>query len=527
MSKQLPSRPNLEHLREQAKDLLKAYRSGDPEATSLFPNDQHVALHDAQFLIAREYGFKSWPALVEHVESIRAQEGITEDVVKTFVDRAASDDLGKLRRLMELYPTLPTHGPVCALMCGEEDYVGNWLTPERLTEPIGPMKATPLNYVCYSRVGNAYPERKAGLFACAKLLLNAGADPNSYITWEGDPNARLPVLYGATGAVGDIDIARILLERGAHPNDGESVYHSAQFNRREILDLLLEYGADISGKDAHIANQPEGHKWNNTPMFFLLGHRPSDPGMTVAAEGIKWLLQHGADPNVPCYEPEETALHAACRGGWNGEMVEELLRHGAEPMIKRKDGRTAYELACLTGNREAARVLEMAGAKVPLQEKDRFVAACAAGDEAEAARIKSEAPNLTENLSEEARTAFVKLAEYGVIHGIRTMIKAGVSPGIRGCMGHTPLHFASFCGRKDVVDVLLEAGAPVDAIDDEHKATPLGWATFGASHVRSPQGDYPAVIRSLVAAGGSQEELREFLDRENSPADIVLALKGG
>src|SRR5436853_7701216 len=52
----LPDSPNLRHLRDQAKDLLKAGRA--------------TSLADAQFQIARLYGFASWPKLKAHVESL-------------------------------------------------------------------------------------------------------------------------------------------------------------------------------------------------------------------------------------------------------------------------------------------------------------------------------------------------------------------------------------------------------------------------------------------------------------------------
>src|SRR5262245_11202776 len=60
MSRELPDRPNLEHLKKQAKALLRELQERQPEAQ----------LADAQHAIAREYGFSSWPALYAHVERI-------------------------------------------------------------------------------------------------------------------------------------------------------------------------------------------------------------------------------------------------------------------------------------------------------------------------------------------------------------------------------------------------------------------------------------------------------------------------
>lgn len=60
MSRNLPPHPNLEHLRKQAKDLLHDLQQQNPDSK----------LADAQFAIAREYGFASWPKLKAYVESL-------------------------------------------------------------------------------------------------------------------------------------------------------------------------------------------------------------------------------------------------------------------------------------------------------------------------------------------------------------------------------------------------------------------------------------------------------------------------
>ena len=60
MSRHLPPQPNLEHLKKQAKELLRELQQRDSDAQ----------LADAQHAIAREYGFASWPKLKAHVESL-------------------------------------------------------------------------------------------------------------------------------------------------------------------------------------------------------------------------------------------------------------------------------------------------------------------------------------------------------------------------------------------------------------------------------------------------------------------------
>jgi len=89
VKRQLPARPNLEHLRTQAKALLAKLRAGDapaardfikhlPEAAGLSPAEVRARgfrLADAQAVIARKTGFAQWPGLARHVDRLRAMEG--------------------------------------------------------------------------------------------------------------------------------------------------------------------------------------------------------------------------------------------------------------------------------------------------------------------------------------------------------------------------------------------------------------------------------------------------------------------
>jgi glyoxalase superfamily protein len=64
MSRDLPPRPNLDHLKKQAKELLQTLKQQSPDAQ----------LADAQHALAREYGFASWPRLTAHVEGETAAQ---------------------------------------------------------------------------------------------------------------------------------------------------------------------------------------------------------------------------------------------------------------------------------------------------------------------------------------------------------------------------------------------------------------------------------------------------------------------
>ena len=85
-TRRLPQHPNLEQLRKQAKDLLEQYRSGDSVAITEIqkfernPDPSTFALNDAQRILARAYGYESWPKLKAFVDG--ANIARFADVVK-------------------------------------------------------------------------------------------------------------------------------------------------------------------------------------------------------------------------------------------------------------------------------------------------------------------------------------------------------------------------------------------------------------------------------------------------------------
>lgn len=111
MSKSLPPQPNLEHLKKLAKALLKSHKESQPEATSRIKEHhprlssssesdilgQEFSLQDAQLVIAREYGFGSWPKLVAVVaESDDTRSGMTKDQIWVVLD--LHDEYARLLR---------------------------------------------------------------------------------------------------------------------------------------------------------------------------------------------------------------------------------------------------------------------------------------------------------------------------------------------------------------------------------------------------------------------------------------------
>ena len=102
-TRRLPQKPNLEHLRKQAKDLLELYRSGAPSALVEVKQFEWGAdpatfgLNDAQRVLARAYGFESWPKLKAFVDGAN---------VKRLADAVQAGDLSQIRVLLNMRPEL-------------------------------------------------------------------------------------------------------------------------------------------------------------------------------------------------------------------------------------------------------------------------------------------------------------------------------------------------------------------------------------------------------------------------------------
>ena len=107
----LPARPSLEQLRKQAKDLLKACRAGESAAAERFRSiigsvPPAPSLADAQFVLAREYGFESWAALARHVETIGpAGLGQFEHLADEVAAAYTTADVERLREVNWAYGT--------------------------------------------------------------------------------------------------------------------------------------------------------------------------------------------------------------------------------------------------------------------------------------------------------------------------------------------------------------------------------------------------------------------------------------
>ena len=491
MTSQLPERPNLEQLKKQAKSLLAEARSQEPNAIQRFEavligrslKPDAIALHDAQFVLAREYGFKSWNEMKEEVET-RSLSFVA--AVDEFVRCATGSAPERAMRLLARHAGIAHANLYTELVLGDAEAVEVRLkaNPALAKQKGGIQNWEPLLYLCHTFLNQNSQERTKELVKIARELLRLGANPNAEYDLNWHPELPRTALWGALIATGRPELAELLLESGANPTDGVSTHIAAGSGNVAALDLLHRFGLNANGI-------PDGVP----PLAYILGWmRPSD------ISGAKWLLEHGADPNLAWAQSGESPLHVASQR-LDVKTVELLVSHGADVKKRRLDGRTAHTLAALHGNDEVAAWLLQHGAKDELSPLDRFVAACTSGNKAQADSLLKAHPNLRNELRPEHHLMMQTPAERGDAKILETMLACGFNPNVKDSNGVESLHRASMGGHVEAVKVLLANGASVKAVDGMFSATPLVWACEGWRHDQKNGADHVGVARLLLDAG--------------------------
>jgi ankyrin repeat protein len=505
-SQQLPERANLKQLKKQAKSLLHAAQAREPDALSRFQalpslarlsvaefGASTLALHDAQSVIAREYGFKSWNELREHVQD-RALS--FEAAVDEFLRCATGGAPARAFRLLERYPAIAHASLYTELVLGASAAVEERLRkhPEAATQPGGIQNWEPILYVCHTCLHHDAPARAAGLVETARGLLARGADPNAEYHWNWHRELPRTALWGALCAVNHLPLAEVLLEGGANPTDGVSLHITAGSGMLPAVELLHRFGVDVNGIPGGVP-----------PLRYILGWAANTPERSA---GVRWLLEHGADPNLVWNEFGDAPLHIAAER-WDVPMVESVVRHGADIHQRRADGRTAYTVAALHGNQSVAEWLLAHGANDELSLLEQFVSAAARGDRARGDELLTAHPDLRGELGKfgnEHHLLMHVAAERGDAPVLETMLACGFDPNVKDHDGITALHRAAMGGRVEAVRVLLAGGAAVNALDGMFSGTPLLWASHGWRNNPHKAGvDYLGVARQLIAAGSSME----------------------
>ena len=208
----LPESPDLRHLKDEAKELV---RSGTA------PTHTEALLH-----VARQYGFASWPRLRNHVESLQETGRL-----KQAID---ANDLETVKRMMTRNPSLH-RAPMGYGKNGPLTWVAECRIP---WEPPGTTRLAMAQWMIDHgsdvHQGGDGPLMRAALVGhripMMDLLVANGADVNAH--WD----ARFPIIFAPCETV-DAEALRWLLEHGADPSPFQS--KDAHPDRHTALDYVI------------------------------------------------------------------------------------------------------------------------------------------------------------------------------------------------------------------------------------------------------------------------------------------------
>ena len=538
-TRRLPGQPSLERLRKQAKDLLRQYRAGDPAAVAEVqqferkPDPSTFALHDAQRVLARAYGYESWPRLKAFVDGVNvaklAEAVKSGDIAQARIlldarpelagmDMAGNDehralhyavlrrDAAMVRLLMEAGADarkgiFPHRDATSALAIARDrdydDIVAAIEEEERLRSrkmscpnaTVSPVQDQ-IN-AAISRGDHATAIRLLGadtslIHACDRhggtpLHIAAEETNAEMVAWLLNRRAgvRKRDVNGLTAldraAVALADAVRIRGLVRADPGvlrqigrNGGLLSLAVNHGHIEIVRLLLDLGADVDERVMlHELEEPTV-SWG-TPLWYaaLAGQR----------DIAELLLDRGADPNANVY-----ASGWPLRNAWGHQddsVKRLLLERGAKPQ--------PYMVAEAHDVAEARRLLE-ADTSEDLARELVWSAAdhgCPAIVEMALARLAwpSQDPAWHWVLIQPIRGAGDNPSENeGHFACMAALLRHGVDPNVSR-FGQTALHFAaarhgslSDADRARFAAMLLDHGARLDLRDELLRSTPLGWA---------------------------------------------------
>ena len=436
----------------------------------------------------------------------------TDSLLASFIDAAcvpldASHASGSLERaevIRATHPDLASGSIHAAAVLGDDVAVRRFLAldPAHARAKAGPRDWDALTHLCFSRYLRLDEARSDGFVRAAAALLDAGADPNT--GWTEPRHTPEPVsesaLYGAAGVAHHAGLTRLLLDRGANPNDEETPYHAPETRDNAALKVLVASGK-LSEKSlaTMLIRKTDWHDY----------------------DGVRLLLDSGVDPNRMT-RWGKTALHSAILRDNELKIVELLLDHGADPTLvtthpdhsgRPVPGRSAMAMAARRGRGDLLDLFERRDIPVELLGVDRLIAMCARHDRSGVLEAATREPALRGELMADGGRLLAEFAGNGNTDGVRQLLDLGVDARARYELGdgyfdippHSlAIHVAAWRARHETVKLLIERGSPMDVPDDNGR-TPLALAVRACvasywTHRRSPES-----VEALLRAGASVE----------------------
>ena len=267
----LPARPDLEQQKKLAKELLRAFNAGDATRSPAFapscPDKRSSTLTDAQFVLAREYGFASWRELKDRIEQLAAERVRRSSGSCTRFSTATQPRCARCSRARGAFARA-INAPIFAF--DSPAIVPASRRSSRRRRRAARVRAP-------TRTGAATGGRVASTPSTrarrgGRALLAAGAMPDACAAAQLDRRDLLSRMLAD-------DPARVH-ERGG---DGQTPLHFAR--SREVVDLLLDAGADIDARDVD-------HR--STAAQWMLGDGAGSPRWELA----RYLVERGATADI-------------------------------------------------------------------------------------------------------------------------------------------------------------------------------------------------------------------------------------
>jgi ankyrin repeat protein len=476
----LPSRPDLGQQKAQAKELLQSFNAGDAEARARvrgeLPDKPRITLADAQFVLAREYGFASWAALKQHIAS-RVENGAT--LLERVHDAFRRRDAALIRRLFAQHPELRA----------------------RIDDPV-------------------FSFNSPAIVACADdprmvdVLLELGADPNRRSEWWAGGFHALHSATGeaaekllAAGAVPDacaaahLDrydlLARLIAddptrvhERGG---DGKTPLHFAK--SKAVVDLLLDSGADVDARDVD-------HR--STAAQWMLDRTRGAGRFELA----RYLVGRGASADI--FLAAALGSTDTVRGMLEANRALLDLRTGQGEYGEQPPGSHHIYFWTIGANRSPLDVAAQFEQRETLDAMlafaspmHRLLLAARQGDSERAREVVRQYPGIVSEMTPQDHRALADAAWSGDARAVAVMLEIGFDPRTPGHDSGTALHCAAWEGSPETVAALLrypDAHELVALGDAHYGATPLGWCCHGSLH-GNRQKDHAGVARLLLGAG--------------------------
>lgn len=475
MPRELPAEPNLEHLRKQAKVLLREWRKQNA--------DTRRQLADAQHEIAREYGFTTWTDLKHHVETVT----VTADPARALLDAIRWQDADSVRRILAMSPALRAHinGPLAGGAFGQTALLEAVIRSNEAMVDVLLGVGADINQKSHWWAGGFHVLDQASP-DFAPYLIARGAIP------EAPAAARL-------GLVDELHamIAKDPSVVHFHGPDGQTALHDA--STIEIARLLLEHGADIDALDVDHESTAAQYMLQDGPTRQYPRER-KDIALELVARGCRTdilmasalgdlaLVKRHLDTNPESIRTRVDDLWFPKKNPEAGGTIYiwTLGHH-----------RTAHGIAKTYGHPEVYQLL------MERSPRDlRFSIAAEVGDGPAFRELLAEKPDLIATLSDADKRKLADAAENSNFDAVRLMLTSGWPVDYMGMHRASALHWAAFHGDANMVREILRHHPTIDLVDGAYHGTPLGWAGYGSENGWRRHGaDYPATVQALLDAG--------------------------